>query len=78
MKALTSAPNSRNATSRYPVLSHRPSQRPSIRLQTIYVPPFVHLLDFHTSSFALSRCSYLTLNVDLLSASLVSHTVFTS
>ena len=56
MKALTTASN-RNATSWYPVLSHRPSQRPSVRLQTIYVPPFVHPLCSHSSSFALSRCS---------------------
>jgi len=40
----------------YPVLSHRPSQRPSMRLQTIYIPPFVHPLYSHISSFALSRC----------------------
>ena len=57
MKALTTASNSRNATSPYPALSHRPSRRPSVQLQTAYVPPFVHLLYSHTSSFALSRCS---------------------
>jgi len=56
-KVLTAASNSRNATSPYPVLSHRPSQRPSVQLQTTYVPPFVHLLYSHTSSFASSRCS---------------------
>jgi len=40
MKALTTASNSWGATSRYPILSHHPSQCPSTRLQTVYVPPF--------------------------------------
>ena len=57
MKALTTASNPRNATSPYPVLSHRPSQRPSVQLQTVYVPPFVRILYSHTSPFALPRCS---------------------
>jgi len=55
MKAFTTASNPLNATSWYPVLSHRPSHRPSIRLQTIYAPPFVHFLYSHTGSFTLSR-----------------------
>jgi len=46
MKALTTVSNPRNATSRYPVLSRRPSQLPSVQLQTTYVPLF-HFLYAH-------------------------------
>jgi len=74
MEVLTIASNSRNATSRYPVLS----RYLSVQLQATYAPPFVHLLYSHDSPFSLSRCSSLALNVDLLSASSVFHTVFTS
>ena len=66
MKTLTTASNLRDATSRYPVLSHCPSQRPSVQLQTTYIPPFIHLLYSYTSSFSLSGCSPLALNVDQL------------
>ena len=58
-KGLTTASNPRNLTSQYPILLHRPSQRPSIRLQAIYVPSFVQPLYLHSSSFSLSRCSAL-------------------
>lgn len=44
MKALVTASNPRNPTPRYPILSHRLSQRPSMQLLTIYVLPFVHLV----------------------------------
>ena len=63
-KAFMTESNPRDATSRYPVLSHCPSQHPSIQLQTIYVPPFVRLLYSLTSPFASSRCSSLALNVE--------------
>ena len=47
MKALTTTSNPWNATSQYPILSHRPSHRHSIRLQTIYILPlfisFAHM-----------------------------------
>jgi len=46
MKALTTTSNPQNATSQYPILSHRPSHRHSIRLQTTYLfplfIPFIH------------------------------------
>ena len=76
-KALTTESNLRDATSRYPVLSHRLPQRSSIQLQITYVPSFVYLLYLYTSSFALSRCSSLALNIDPLSAS-SSPALFTS
>ena len=79
MKPFTAASNSRDPTSRYPVLSHCPSQRPSTRLQTIYVPPFVHFLYSHQFVCVIPLFIVgVERNVDPLSASPVSHTVFTS